>query len=108
GATEFCKCPLPKHRKCLVTGDGQEPRRNLALALEASGLAPNIEEHLAECVRGQALVPRETLDKAIDPGMVPGIEALHRELVAAGNQLDESLVGSLLGNKGLTMGESIP
>src|SRR5262249_16312545 len=107
GFIECYKLPLPKQGKCLVASDGQQPRCDLAPPLEAPGLAPDVEEHLAERVLGQTFIPRKPMDKAVDLVTLPNKEDLHREFVATRNRLDELLVGSLRGHGRLTIGGGI-
>ena len=44
-----------QRRQRLVAGDREQPGRNLGLGLEALGLPPHVEEHLAHEVLGQRL-----------------------------------------------------
>ena len=83
----------------LVASDREQPGGDLGLGLEALGLPPHVEEHLAHEVLGQRLVPGQANDEAVHPHIVPSVEHLHRALVAVGDEANQCLVGCLLDSR---------
>jgi len=79
--------------------DCQQPSGHLRLGLEALGLPPHIEEHLAHEVLGQRLVPGQANDETVHPHIVPSVEHLHGALVTVGDEANERLVGCLLDSR---------
>ena len=84
--------PAPDRGERLVSRNRQQPCRNSAFFLEPTGGAPDIEEHVADEVLGQARISCEAEGKTVEPRGMPSVEQPHRGLVAGGDEFDQSLV----------------
>src|SRR6516165_1032355 len=80
----------------LVSRNREQPSRNLRLRFESLGLAPDVQEHLADEVLGQPLIPGQAEDEAVHAHIVASVEYLHCALVAVGDQADERLIRRVL------------
>src|SRR5258705_142587 len=89
---QFLVRSLSQGREGLVSGDRQQPRRNLRPCFETVGLAPDVEEHLTDQVFCPAWLAYETEDEPVNAHMVPSEQNLHRELVTACDTSDQRFV----------------
>jgi hypothetical protein len=80
--------PAPmKRRQRLEARNRQEPSRNLRTTFEPIGLAPDVDEDLANEVLGSASVGDQSGDEVIKPYIVPGVQGPHGGLVASCDRL---------------------
>ena len=79
----------------LEPGDRQDPGRHPAVALELVGVAPHVEEHFADQVFGVRLVTDQAEQEPVGLHVVPGVQHLHRQLVACGDAFEQIRVVAL-------------
>ena len=95
---QFRLDPAAARRERLVAGDRQQPGRHRRACLEGAGLAPDVEEHVAQEIFGQRFVVNQSQQPAIQRDPVPTEQGAHGELVAAGDPHDQRLVGRSFGS----------
>src|SRR5712672_2575031 len=61
----------PPSGECLVARNRQKPSRNRGPRLERGGLAPDVEEDIAQKVFGQSFVSHQTKQPAVDRHAMP-------------------------------------
>jgi hypothetical protein len=76
--------------------DRQDPSRNLATALEAVGVLPNLGENVACQILGKRLVADEPHEGSKSAHAVSRIQDLHRAPIALANALEQRFVGFVL------------
>ena len=83
-------------RQGLESRDRQQPGGNGGSAFELAGLAPHIEEHLADEILRDLFVPNEPKPETEHPDMMPSVQHLHGEPVALSDPSDQDIVRSRL------------
>src|SRR5262249_48992934 len=62
-------------------------------------LAPDVEEHVAQEVLGQALLARKANEPAIDRGAMPRKQRAHGNLIGIRDPSDQHFIGESLGRR---------
>src|SRR5262249_46801030 len=86
-------------RQRLVPRDGQQPGRNRRAPFERTRLAPDVQEHVAQEVLGQALIAHKANEPAIDRDPMPGKQHAHGTLIGIGDTSDQHVIRESLGRR---------
>ncbi len=89
---QFFVRSLAQSREGFVSGDRQEPCRNLRPCFETVRLTPDVEKHFTDQVFCPAWFAYEPQDEPVDTDVMPGEKNLHRELVAGCDPSDQRFV----------------
>jgi hypothetical protein len=86
--------PQRLHR--LAVGDGEYPRRKLALSFESRGALPHYQQGVVQDLLGKLRLPYQLGDEPPQPGPVAAIELVERLPVTLAYPRDQPQIGIVL------------